>query len=151
MQVYVGHFNQSLQRISDSGFFNLRDEYGGSEDSEHLSVTVITPSRSKTVRISDFGAAPSALWEIVTLADGVAANLPGENTNQVKVPVISGPVPLRKIQAEYTEQARRAKLEGIVWVQVEVQSDGRVSNEHKFFVINGLGMGLDQKAVEAVK
>jgi periplasmic protein TonB len=59
-------------------------------------------------------------------------------------------VPIRKVEPVYTEQARKSRLHGIVWVQVEVRPDGKVSSEH-IFVVHGLGMGLDEKAVEAVK
>ena len=149
-QIYLGDFNQLSKAISDIGFFGLQDSYGGSIDTEEIVVTVATPLQSKTVKTVNFAEAPFALWAAVTLADGVAANLRWENPNQPKVPTITGPVPIRKIEPEYTEQARTAKLQGTVWVQVEVQSDGKVSSGH-LFVIHGLGMGLDEKAVEAVK
>jgi TonB family protein len=150
-QVYGGDFNQFTKAISDLGFFNLHDEYGaGWQDAEQVNVTVTTPLRSKIVKTFNFAEAPFVLWTVVMLADGVAANLPWENPNQPKFPTITGPVPIRKVEPEYTEQARKSKLQGIVWVQVEVQSDGKVSTEH-IFVVHGLGMGLDEKAIEAVK
>ncbi|HEY3840172.1 MAG TPA: TonB family protein [Bryobacteraceae bacterium] len=149
-QLYGGDVDQLSRAVSDLGFFNLHDEYGASEDSERLAVTVTTPSQSKTVKTSDFPSAPFALWAVVTLADGVAAKLSRENPNQPKFPTITAPVPIRKIDPEYTEQARAAKLQGTVWVQVEVQPDGSVSPEH-ISVVHGLGMGLDEKAIEAVK
>jgi TonB family protein len=150
-QVYSGDFDQLSKAISDVGFFNLQNEYGREvEDAEQVVVTVTTPSQSRTVKTFNFAAVPLALWAVVTLADGVAANLRWENPNQPRVPTIIGPVPIRKIEPEYTEQARKARLQGVVWVQVEVQPDGRVSTEH-IFVVHGLGMGLDEKAIEAVK
>ena len=48
---------------------------------------------------------------------------------------------------EYTEEARRAKLEGTCVVSLMVGVDGKPSN---IVVIKKLGMGLDEKAVETV-
>jgi len=50
---------------------------------------------------------------------------------------------------EYTPQAREAKLEGSVQVFVEVLADGTTSPAH-MMAAHGLGMGPDQKAIEAV-
>ena len=150
-QVYGGDFDQLSKAISDVHFFDLPDETGPAViDAEQVTVTVTTPTQSKTVNTFDLAKAPFAFWAVVALADGVAANLWWENPNQPKVPTITGAVPIRKVEPVYTEQARKAKLQGIVWVQVEVQPDGKVSTEH-IFVVHGLGMGLDEKAVEAVK
>jgi len=51
-------------------------------------------------------------------------------------------------QAEYTEEARAAKREGTCVLSLMVGLDGKPSN---VVVIKKLGMGLDQKAVEAVR
>jgi TonB family protein len=55
---------------------------------------------------------------------------------------------LTKNEPEYTEDARRAKLQGTVELMIVVGADGRVSSVE---VVRGLGLGLDEKAVEAVK
>jgi TonB family protein len=49
---------------------------------------------------------------------------------------------------DYTEEARQARLEGVCVVSVIIGLDGRTSN---IFVTKRLGMGLDEKAVEAVR
>ncbi len=49
---------------------------------------------------------------------------------------------------DYTEEARRARLEGVCGVSVIIGTDGRTSH---IFVTKKLGMGLDEKAVEAVR
>jgi TonB family protein len=61
---------------------------------------------------------------------------------------VSAPVILRKVEPEYTEEARKAKYAGTVLLQVEVWPDGTVHNAK---VLRSLGLGLDEKAVEAVK
>jgi len=62
----------------------------------------------------------------------------------------SGVVSARAIyspQPEYTEEARQAKLEGTCAVSFMIGIDGKPTN---IVVTKKLGMGLDQKAVEAV-
>jgi protein TonB len=49
---------------------------------------------------------------------------------------------------EYTDQARKARIEGQVLVQAVVTADGRAENVS---IRQGLGSGLDEKAIEAVK
>lgn len=51
-------------------------------------------------------------------------------------------------EPQYSEEARKAKQQGVVLLEVIVGSDGRV---HKATVARALGMGLDQKAIEAVQ
>ena len=69
-------FDRLSRAVSDLRFFDLRDEYGtGWIDSERVIVTVTRPSESKTVKSFYFANAPFELWAVVTLADGVAANL----------------------------------------------------------------------------
>jgi TonB family protein len=60
---------------------------------------------------------------------------------------VSAPVLLLKVEPEYTEEARAAKYQGTVLVYVEVGPDG---NAHNMQVVRGLGLGLDEKAIEAV-
>src|SRR5262245_39838423 len=49
---------------------------------------------------------------------------------------------------EYTETARRARIMGVVIVEVVIDEQGNVTNTR---VLKSLPMGLDQKAVEAVE
>ena len=51
-------------------------------------------------------------------------------------------------EPEYSEEARKAKYQGTVVVECVVGPDGHVRDMH---VVRSLGMGLDQKALEAVK
>ena len=52
------------------------------------------------------------------------------------------------VEPEFSEEARKAKVAGNVLVNLYVDQQGRPSHVH---VIRGVGMGLDEKAVEAVK
>ena len=52
-----------------------------------------------------------------------------------------------KIEPEFSEEARKAKHQGTVVLTIEVDTSGKPS---RFVVVSGLGLGLDQKAIEAV-
>lgn len=60
---------------------------------------------------------------------------------------ITAPVVLYKVDPEFSEEARKAKYQGTVVLTIEVGEDGRA---HGFRIIHGLGLGLDEKAIEAV-
>jgi periplasmic protein TonB len=51
-------------------------------------------------------------------------------------------------EPQYSEDARKAKFQGIVVLQVIIQPDGHATNIQ---VVKGAGLGLDEKAVEAVR
>jgi len=60
---------------------------------------------------------------------------------------VSQPVPIYKIEPEYSEEARKAKYSGTVLLSVVIDKDGLTRDIH---VIRPLGLGLDEKAIEAV-
>ena len=51
-------------------------------------------------------------------------------------------------EPEFSEEARKAKYQGVCTLGLIVGADGRPSNIR---VLSSLGMGLDEKAIEAVK
>ncbi len=61
---------------------------------------------------------------------------------------VSAPRTLYDPEPEYSEEARKAKYQGVVVLWVVVGSDGR---PREMRVQRSLGMGLDEKAMEAVK
>jgi periplasmic protein TonB len=61
---------------------------------------------------------------------------------------VSAPALLFKVEPEYSEEARKAKYQGMVLLYVEVDPSGRAQNMR---VLHSLGLGLDEKALEAVK
>ena len=63
-------------------------------------------------------------------------------------PGISAPVPLTRIDPQYSEDARVAQLQGTVLVSMEIGEDGLA---HNIQVVRGLGLGLDEKAVQAIQ
>jgi TonB family protein len=61
---------------------------------------------------------------------------------------VTAPVLVHRTDPEYTEQARVAKYLGTVLLSVEIDQTGTPTN---IKVQRGLGLGLNEKAVEAVK
>ncbi len=61
---------------------------------------------------------------------------------------IGDPVCIYCPSPQYTDEARKARFQGTVIVEVTILPDGRTADAH---VIKGLGMGLDEKALEAVR
>jgi protein TonB len=61
---------------------------------------------------------------------------------------VSNPVVLFAPEPEFSEEARKAKVAGNVLVYLQVDTNGHPIHVR---VIRGIGMGLDEKAVEAVR
>jgi TonB family protein len=61
---------------------------------------------------------------------------------------VSAPVLVHKVEPEYSEEARKAKFQGTVVLYVIVDEKGM---PQQLRVVRPLGLGLDEKAVEAVK
>lgn len=61
---------------------------------------------------------------------------------------VSAPLLLFKVEPEYSEEARKAKFQGTVVLFVVVDEKG---NPRELKVVRALGLGLDEKAIEAVQ
>jgi hypothetical protein len=61
---------------------------------------------------------------------------------------VSEPVPITMGQPEYSDDGRKARIQGTVVLSIIVNADGTVKFEN---VTRSLGYGLDQKAIEAVR
>jgi periplasmic protein TonB len=61
---------------------------------------------------------------------------------------VSAPAVISKVDPEYSEEARKAKYSGMVMLAVIVDAEGHARDIH---VVKSLGMGLDEKAIEAVE
>jgi TonB family protein len=60
---------------------------------------------------------------------------------------VTQPAVLYKVDPEYSEEARKAKYSGTVVLYIEVDTNGMARNVR---VVKGIGLGLDEKAIEAV-
>jgi protein TonB len=61
---------------------------------------------------------------------------------------VSAPILISKIEPEYSEEARKAKYSGTVLLTVVVDQNGMPRDIR---VVRSLGLGLDEKAIEAVQ
>jgi len=60
---------------------------------------------------------------------------------------VSAPTLIYKVEPEYTEEARQAELQGTVLLYAQIGPDGKAINMK---VLRGIGLGLDEKALECV-
>jgi TonB family protein len=61
---------------------------------------------------------------------------------------VSAPVVVYQPAAEFSDEARRAKYQGVCIIALIVDAQGNPQNIH---VVRALGMGLDEKAIEAIR
>jgi protein TonB len=112
--------------------------------------------------IPQIGVANSPLVGVASMGNGSGGGLgsgngngigPGSGGNTGGGPRrigggVSAPEVRYKVDPEFSEEARKAKVAGNVLVNLWVDTNGLPTHVH---VIRGVGMGLDEKAVEAVK
>ena len=60
---------------------------------------------------------------------------------------VSAPLPVYTPEAEFSDEARRAKYQGVCMISVIIDAQGNTRNPR---VVRSLGMGLDEKALAAV-
>jgi protein TonB len=61
---------------------------------------------------------------------------------------VTAPKVLKHVEAEFSDEARRKKVQGTMLLSVVVGADG---NPHDIRVVSGLGHGLDENAIKALK
>lgn len=64
------------------------------------------------------------------------------------VPYETPPAPVTRVQPKYPELARKAGIEGTVYIKILVDKQGMVRDA---ILLRGIGGGLDEAALEAVK
>jgi len=79
----------------------------------------------------------------IVLVNGVAEPVYRGGTKGISIPHA-----IYQPSAEYSEKARKRKIQGTVMLSAVVTSTGEVTEMH---VTKALGYGLDEKAVEAVR
>jgi len=60
----------------------------------------------------------------------------------------TAPVLIYRVEPEFSDEARKAKVQGVVMLSGEVDTNGRLRNIR---ITQGLGLGLNEKAIEAVR
>lgn len=61
---------------------------------------------------------------------------------------VTAPVPIYRPEPQYSEEARKAKWQGVVTLSFVVDEAGK---PYDIKVVHALGLGLDEKAIEAVR
>jgi len=61
---------------------------------------------------------------------------------------VSAPLVIHQVEAEFSDEARRAKYQGVCLISLIVDTQG---NPQNIRVARPLGMGLDEKAIEAIR
>ncbi len=83
-----------------------------------------------------------------SIGDGCCGDFgPGPTASPTHYHSITPPKLIYKVEPEFSEEARKAKYQGTVVLAIEVDTNGRAKNPR---VLQALGLGLDEKAIEAV-
>lgn len=114
-----------------------------------------TPDEPEPIEVEELPEPAVELSDIDVSVFGIPDAPPGPAVNlgaagEVQWPG-NGILPPKKIHAPrplYTEEARKARIQGTVILQVIVDAEGNVSHPK---IIKGLPLGLDEKAVETVR
>jgi periplasmic protein TonB len=72
----------------------------------------------------------------------------GGRGDQPRARVTRNPEVIHKEEPEYSDEARRARLEGTVVLAIDIGLDGHPANIR---VVRGAGLGLNERAIEAVR
>lgn len=75
---------------------------------------------------------------------------PVSDSPSYRTVVGSAPVLVHKVEPLYTHEAREAKVEGTVLLQVDIEETGIILKE-RIRVLRTLGSGLDEAAIECVR
>jgi TonB family protein len=110
-------------------------ESSGNQDADNAALDAITSSAPFAPLPADFKG------ESLALRCHLDVFLP--NTNGITPPRL-----IHNSQPEFSDEARRKKIEGVVTLTLVVDTDGQPTDVQ---VVEPLGHGLDEKAVEAVK
>lgn len=128
----------------------LREKAFGSD---HPDVATALELEARVLRTLDNTVEADALADRATKIrrDALRAKSPKEpapEVNRVRDGNVSAPRLISRQEPEYTEEARLFRHQGTVELSIEVWPDGRA---HNIDIRRGLGLGLDEKAVEAVE
>ncbi len=149
-----------VQRAGAACRFRLRDErfivwlYNHSFSSRanrHSVMVLLTLGLGVTIAIF---APVAACAQQTSLArpNPPAIDLPGPQPTSGGLPRVGRPLItprlISRVKPEYTAEARKARAKGVVTFYAVVGPDGKLRNIR---LVRGLGYGLDEKAIEAVR
>ncbi len=100
---------------------------------------------------------PAILLSIAGICPAATAETPdldhpfhvcGQPDTTKEGPCATAPRPVSFTEPDYTDRARKAKLQGRILLEVVVDREGNVA---KTKIVQGLGMGLDENSVKTVR
>ncbi len=106
---------------------------------------------SSSSLIPSNGSGPGLLGIGTVAGPGIGDRLGGAGVGERKSPaprITRAPELLHKEEPEYSEEARKARFQGVVVLAVDIGLDGKPTNIR---VVRGAGLGLDERAIEAVR
>lgn len=108
-----------------------------------------TPDEPEPIRLEDEIEPDITMPDTDLVFDIPAGPPPTEPTGPIRVGGdVKAPIKVESPPPQYTEIARKARIQGVVIVEAIIDKEGNVTNVK---VLKGLPMGLDQAAVDAVK
>jgi len=113
-------------------------------------INILDVIETLTIRVESYDRPPqsaSPAPAVATVEPTIAAPVEPSNTVTPQ-PTTRNPQLLHIYLPEYTPKAREKKIEGDLVISAMLQRDGKIK---KVKVEQGLGQGLDERAVEAVK
>jgi TonB family protein len=134
----MGHKDIAELLIANHAEINAKSTMGGSSP---LETAELDCRLGLAEWLRQRGAVGGAFYECVGDHHGETTYLPGISVNK--------PVPLVQPQPPYTEEARKARIEGIVVLDVVIRMDGTVSSI-RIPKGKGLGYGLDESAINTI-
>jgi protein TonB len=128
-----------------------------------MPAVVVQPDlKMATNSLPDFGMPNAPAAAVGSLGTGIGGGIGSGNGNGVGAGSggnvgggiyhlgggVRAPIVLHQVDPEFSEEARKAKFSGNVLVDLIVDEQGNPSHVR---VVRGVGLGLDEKAVEAVR
>ncbi len=119
---------------------------GGGGDASKLKASTGTPPRAALQQFTPPQVLPQRESKL-QVEPTIIADLKIQQSNQIGDPLSKLMTPSNGSGIEFSEEARKAKYQGVVVLEIIVGTDGTVHNPR---VVRSLGMGLDEKARERV-
>jgi len=120
-------FDSPEQAVTLDFFARFLKQQGRDGEAEPLSAHASDLHKARVVALSPKSTAPAPVSRV---------------GGEIKPPRLS-----TKVEPQYTDDARSAKITGVVKLYVVIDTDGLAKDAH---VLQGVGYGLDEKAMEAV-
>ena len=149
----AGKLDESKSKVSIAGTRNNNvHEFTGEINSENVESTIAYESDEPRTRNPARILRPDPPTRDRRAQRGPSAATDGDSAAAKVYPFdsdeISKPRLLSKVEPVYPKEARAAKISGDVILAIEIWEDGIA---HNIRVEQGLGFGLDEKAIEAVR